>query len=407
MANNGAMGELIVEGTTDSRYAAVADAFRSMAPEVGRGGAAFCASVRGEVVVDLWAGQAGPDRPWTQDTAAALFSATKGMVAACIALLHDRGRLDVDEPVATYWPEFAAAGKERLTVRQVLSHTCGLTEVPDYLDVMSLDGGGHGDYEEIRRRLAASAPQWEPGTAVGYHVMTYGYLAGAIVERVDGRSLARFFAEELAGPLGLDLQIGASDALLARKSMTLEADPLPDDDLGAAFGVLLAAARDESTLIGRACIARDGVGILDRLADLGNNAAMLRAATEGGVGSGDGIGTARGLAAFYGHLVDPEPNDATPSAATLESLNRIQLMAPDAILGIPNAFGVGFGRMLSATTVGPSVDSFGHGGAGGQVGFGDPEHQVGIGFTRSHLSFTSPLAAGLVAALYEAMAAAA
>jgi CubicO group peptidase (beta-lactamase class C family) len=389
-----------VQGWAGSQFEPVREAFQSLSPEVGRGGAAFCASVRGEMVVDLWCGQAEAGRPWERDTAAALFSSTKGMTAACIALLHDRGELDVDEPVARCWPDFAAEGKGELTIRQVLSHTCGITEVPGYLDLMGLDGSGHDDHEEIRRRLAASTPQWEPGAAVGYHVMTYGYLAGAIVELVDGRPLARFFEEELAGPLGLDLQIGASDELLARKSTTLGADPLPEDGMGPAFEVLLAAARDESTLVGRACIARDGVGVLDVLDALGNNATMLREAASGGIGSGDGIGTARGLAAFYAHLVDPEPNDATPSAGTLESLNRIELMGLDAILGIPNAFGVGFGRTFHIAGLGASEGTFGHGGAGGQLGFGDPAHQVAVGFTRSHLSFTSPLATGLVAALY-------
>ncbi len=397
------MSDQVVEGWVDPRYEPVAEAFRSQSDEVGRGGASFCASVQGTVVADLWCGQAGDDRPWERDTAASLFSSTKGMTAACIALLHDRGQLDVDEPVATYWPEFAAEGKADLTVRQVLSHTCGITEIPDYLDLLGLDGTGHGEYEEIRRRIASATPQWEPGTGVGYHVMTYGYIAGAIIERVDGRPLSRFWDEELAGPLGLDLQIGASAELFARKSTTLELDPLPEDGMGPAFEVLLSAARDESTVIGRACIARDGVGVLDVLDVLGNNETMLRDATSGGVGSGDGIGTARGLADLYRHLVDPEPNDATPSAATLESLNRIELMDLDRVLGIPNAFSVGFGRMFSAAGMGPSEGTFGHGGAGGQLGFGDPELQVAVGFTRSHLSLTSPLAAGLITALYEAL----
>jgi CubicO group peptidase (beta-lactamase class C family) len=394
--------EHVIEGWVDPRYERVQATFRELSSEVGRGGAAFCASVGGTVVADLWCGQADADRPWAEDTAAALFSSTKGMTAACIALLHDRGQLDVDQPVASCWPEFAAAGKGALTVRQVLAHTCGLTEVPDYRDLMGLDGRGFAAYDEIRSRLAASTPQWEPGTGVGYHVMTYGYLAGAIIERVDGRSLARYWEEELAGPLELDLQVGASDERYARKSTTLEPDPLPEDGMGPAFEVLLAAARDESTIVGRACMARDGVGILDVLADLGNSREMLRDATTGGVGSGDGIGTARGLAHLYRHLVDPAPNDATPSTATLESMNRIELMGLDMALGIPNAFGVGFGRMFSAGPVGPSPATFGHGGAGGQLGLGDPEHEVAIGFTRSHLSLTSPLALGLITALYEA-----
>lgn len=388
-----------IQGTTEPQFAQVAEAFGALASEVGRGGAAFCATVRGQVVVDLWCGQADAERPWASDTAASLFSATKGMTAACIALLHDRGQLDVDLPVARYWPAFAAEGKGGLTVRQVLSHTCGLTEVPGYRDLMGLDGSGHADHGEIRRRLAAATPQWEPGTAVGYHVMTYGYLAGTILELVDGRPLGQFFEEELREPLDLEVGIGASDGELARKSVALEPDPLPDDDLGAAFGALLAAARDETTLIGRACIAQGGEGILDRLAELGNTPPMLRA----GVGSGDGVGTARGLATFYGHLVDPDGNDAVPGSETLRSLTRIELAGPDAILGVPNAFGVGFGRTFAVAHAGPSAATFGHGGAGGQVGFGDPEREVGVGFTRSHLSHTSALAAQLVTALYEAM----
>lgn len=403
------MAELTVDGSVEAGYEAVQAAFVAHAHEVGAGGASFCATVRGQVVADLWCGAAGEDRAWEPDTSAALFSSTKGMTAACIALLHDRGALDVDRPVATYWPDFAAAGKGELTIRQVLSHTCGLTEVPGYADLMGLDGTGHEAFAEIRARLAASAPQWEPGTGVGYHVMTYGYLAGAIIELVDGRPLARYFAEELAGPLGLDLQVGADAGMAARKSTTLDPDPLPQDGMGPAFEALLATARDEATVTGRACIARDGVGVLDRLADLGNNEDMLRLATEGGVGSGDGIGTARGLAALYRHLVDPAPSEATPSQETLESVTRTQLLGLDQVLGIPNAFGVGWGRAFSLANlnaaggaVGPSEGTYGHGGAGGQLGFGDPAHQIAIGFTRSHLSLTSPLAANLVAAVYAA-----
>jgi len=392
---------MTVEGWADPRYTAVADTFASLTDAVGRGGAAFCASVGGDVVVDLWCGEADRDRPWQSDTPASLFSATKGMTAACIALLHDRGQLDVDAPVSKYWPEFAAGGKELLTVRQVLSHTTGLTEVPGYRDLMDLDGNGHDNHEEIRRRIASSLPQWEAGTAVGYHVMTYGYIAGTLIELVDGRSLAQFFDDEFGQPLNLDLRIGASDEVLARKAVCLEPDPLPaDDPMTPLLEALLATARDESTIAGRACIARDGVGILDRLAQLGNDKRMLRA----GVGSGDGVGTARALAEFYGHLVNPR-SATGPSAATIASVNEIEFMGPDVVLGIPNAFGVGFGRTFALTFMGqsgPSEPSFGHGGAGGQIGFGDPVRQIGIGFARSHLAHISPLAGALILALYDA-----
>ncbi|HVU74444.1 MAG TPA: serine hydrolase domain-containing protein, partial [Mycobacteriales bacterium] len=284
-----------VHGFTAPGLERVAQLFGDGRDDLGRGGAAFCVSHGGEVVVDVWCGDAAPDRPWGGDTVSAVFSVTKGLVATCLALLHDRGLLDPDEQVGTYWPGFSTD----VTVRKMLSHQAGLIEVPGWSDLLRLDGTGWDRLPEIRRRLARAAPAWAPGSMHGYHVMTFGWLAGTLVELISGRPLARFFDEELAGPLGLDLRIGAPDAVVPRMATLLEPTRVPGP-VGDAVEALLAVARDPQTLAGRACIAQDGGGCLDHLAVMGGSLVALRA----GGGFGDGVGNARSVSAFYAAVLD-------------------------------------------------------------------------------------------------------
>ncbi|MEX5633120.1 serine hydrolase domain-containing protein [Parafrankia sp. FMc2] len=168
-------------------------------------GASVAVHIDGEPVVDIWGGYADDARttPWQRDTIVNVWSTTKTMTALCALILADRGLLDLDAPVARYWPEFAAAGKENLLVRHVVSHTAGLPTLYGRRTIADLY-----DWQAVTERLAAQAPEWEPGTAAGYHSITQGYLVGEVVRRVTGRTLGTFFAEEVAGPLGLDFHIG-------------------------------------------------------------------------------------------------------------------------------------------------------------------------------------------------------
>ncbi|GAD86790.1 beta-lactamase family protein [Nocardia asteroides NBRC 15531] len=214
-------------GFCRDEFAAVRAAFDEQLDSGAELGAALCVTVDGDPVLDLWGGyaDAGKTTPWAADTLVNVFSVTKTMTALCALLLVDRGELDLDARVAAYWPEFAANGKESIQVRHLLSHTSGVSgwekpiELPDIYDT-----------EAAAARLATQAPWWEPGTASGYHAINYGHLIGELVRRITGRSLGRFFAEELAGPLGADFHIGTGPEH-ADRIATLIPPELPEFDL--------------------------------------------------------------------------------------------------------------------------------------------------------------------------------
>lgn len=203
------MSQSMSEGFAHDRFAAVRDVFEANFAGGEELGASFCATVEGETVVDLWGGFADEARvrPWRCDTIVNVYSTTKTMTALTALLLADRGELDVAAPVARYWPEFAAAGKERITVAQLMSHSAGLCGWhPPTGD------GDFYDWEKVTSMLAAQAPLWEPGTASGYHVYTFGFLIGEVVRRITGRSLGTVFRDEIAQPLGADFWIGLPDS---------------------------------------------------------------------------------------------------------------------------------------------------------------------------------------------------
>src|SRR3954447_642232 len=198
-----------VEGHVEPGFEGVKDAFAANFGQHGEVGAAFALHVGGKKVVDLWGGTAdvASARPYTEDSLQLVFSTTKGATAMCANLLAERGELDIDAPVATYWPEFAQAGKENIPVRWLLSHKAGPPTVDAKLTADEVFA-----WDPIIHALEAQAPDWEPGTAHGYHAVTYGYLVGEVVRRVSGKSLGTFFHEEFAEPLGLEFWIGLPDA---------------------------------------------------------------------------------------------------------------------------------------------------------------------------------------------------
>src|SRR5215813_8245269 len=191
-----------IQGSYDELFTAVPNVLAGLLDQ-GDTGASVAVFVDGEPVVDVWAGFADADRtiPWQRDTITNVFSVTKTMTALCALILADRGELELAAPVCRYWPEFAVAGKEKVLVRHLLSHTAGL---PDW------DGPIEDLYNwsAATARLAAQAPQWEPGSTAGYHSLTQGFLVGEVVRRITGRSLGDFFALEVARPLGADFHIG-------------------------------------------------------------------------------------------------------------------------------------------------------------------------------------------------------
>lgn len=379
------MSEIPVEGRCDPRFDVVRELFeRSFAH--GEVGAAVCFTLDGEPVVDLWGGHVDEERtrPWRRDTLVNTYSTTKGMTALCAHILVDEGRLDVDAPVARYWPEFDQAGKARITVRQLLNHSAGVTGVRKELPAETLY-----DWDAMVSALAAEAPWWEPGTRHGYHAMTFGFLVGEVVRRVSGQSVGSFFRERVAEPLGADYHIGLPEALEARTADLIGGfAQLGKRDGGTARpkgdapeNPLLAFVRDmfdPKTLAGAAFNN-------PRLRSGSANSRAWRAAE---IPAANGHGTAAALARIYGALACGGEGAGVRllRRETLETAIQEEVFGPDAVLGgLPMRFAQGFMLSHDLIRLGPNPRAFGHAGAGGSIGFADPDARVGFGFTMNRM----------------------
>ena len=356
-------------GYVASGFEPVAEAFEENFASRGEIGASFCAYVGGERVADIWAGAAAPGRPWSEDTLAPVFSVTKGAAALCAQVLADRGRLDVEAPVADYWPEFAARGKGRVLVRHVLSHTAGLPSFPRYWDLVSFDGAaGWRRAGEIAARLADAPLVWEPGTRVGYHSITFGWLVGELVRRIDGRTLGSFFAEEAAGPLGLDFWIGLPDEQRGRVAV-LHHDPAPEFDL-------MAAIEGPGNPAGEALF----IGPQGRPpVDMGNDP-VFWAAEQPAV---NGVADARSVARMYAMLAGGGELDGVRivSEESITAHSAEQARGTDAVFGGVSRVALGYGRpMPGGMSFGPNDEAFGMQGLGGALGYADPKAEVGFGY---------------------------
>ncbi|MBT2394232.1 beta-lactamase family protein [Streptomyces sp. ISL-1] len=359
-----------VQGTVVPGFEPVRHAFVRNFEQRGERGAALAVYRDGRKVVDLWAGTRGVDghEPWAVDTAQIVRSATKGVAAAVVLLLHQRGQIDLDGPVGTYWPEFKAAGKERVVVRQLLSHRAGLPVLDRPLTPAEAADGTTGP-----ARIAAQRPVWEPGTDHGYHAQTYSWLLGELVRRVTGRTIGRWVAEEIARPLGLDFWIGLPDDEARRVGRIGPVEePAAPDGGGLKLRPKRAvseAYRDPESLTRRA------FGAIDPAPD--ENDPAFRAAE---LPASNGISTARALARFYASTigaVDGGPRLFAPATLTLARTE--ESAGPDRVLVVPTRFGLGF--MLhgaAAPLLGPG--SFGHPGRGGSLGFADPESGIAFAY---------------------------
>lgn len=376
---------------------------RERRADLGDGGGAFCAFVDGECVVDIWAGSAGPDRPWERDTRAVIMSSTKGMTTLCAHLLEDRGELDLESPVVRYWPEFGCLGKEPTTVRQLLSHQVGAIGVPGSDDILSWDGRGWDDAVAIAAAVAAGAPAWEPGTRHGYHGVTFGWLVGELVRRLTGTSLGSFFDAEVARRLDVACSIGTPSSELGSVATVMEFPVKPGQE-SALRQVDPESKSGRSVLAGaHGSLFADELG-QPRFAGFMNTPAVLRAE----IGALGATATARGLARVYAALATGEE---LVSRASVERFGTEQVCGRDAVMGVPTRWAVGYSLEPPALVPGvppmhgPNDGAFGHMGAGGQVGFADPTSRVGCGFVRNHLENQSlPLmGACLVDVLYSCL----
>ncbi len=354
-----------VHGSVAPGFEPVAEVFEQNFRERGELGAAFAAYRDGELVVDLWGGRAEPGvdgRPWERDTLQLIFSGTKALVATCVLLLIERGRLALEDPVCAHWPAFAANGKQAVTVAELMSHRARMPGVAAPLKEDDLTDG-----PRLAELLAAQAQETDPRAAAMYHPLTYGWLAGELVRQVDGRSVGRFFAEEIAAPLGLDLWIGLPQELEPRVT-TLVTD--------ATWGMLLdAESLERDELLRR--VWRNPPIFGD--AELPWNRPAFHAAEIPGANA---IGTARSVARLYGCLARGGELDGVRLLApeTLELGRRELSRFVDAGTDEQQAFGVGYELQIERMVLGPVPEAFGHTGAGGSIHAAWPEQRVGLSY---------------------------
>lgn len=364
-----------VSGSCDPKFAPVRDAFHANFSDRGELGAAVAVYAEGRLVVDLWGGVANhvTQAPWQHDTLTLIFSATKGATALCAHVLAARGLLDLEAPVARYWPEFAAAGKEHLPVSLLLNHQSGLAAIERPLSPETIFDPGL-----LADTLAQQAPAWSPGTAHGYHAMTFGWLLGELVRRITGQSIGRFFRDAIGDPLGLDFWIGLPGQFESRMSRLRMAPPARRPSR------LLTAMFQRDSLSSRAFLNPRSM----MMPGQANSPEIHR--TE--IPSANGITDARSLARLYAILAEGGrlgPVELV-DGETLQRLARAESEGDDLVLLAPTRFTAGFmkttdNRPDSSLLLGPNPQAFGHPGAGGCFGMADPQAGVAIAYVMNQL----------------------
>ncbi|MGV9989293.1 serine hydrolase domain-containing protein [Streptomyces sp. NPDC003374] len=381
-----------VHGHCDTRFAAVRTAFEENFRQRDELGAAVTVTVDGATVVDLWGGwaDAARTRPWERDTVVNVWSTTKGPTALCAHILADRGLLDLDAPVAAYWPEFAAAGKEKVLVRHLLSHRAGLAGLRRPHSLADLH-----DWDLTCARLAATEPWWEPGTRSGYHALTYGFLVGEVVRRVSGLRPGAFLEREVTGPLGIDFTVGLPAKEAGRAAELVHQQAGVTGEQGAAFSQLPPAAI--------AALTNPLAGAAEA------NTPEWRAAE---IPAANGHGTARAVAALYGVLAGRGSSDGRRvlSAEAAERVREGQGACRDLVLGagLRHETEIGLGLWLSGPngSYGPNPRAFGHDGFGGSCGLADPEAGVSLGYVMNRMGphiADDPRKMALIEAVYGAL----
>jgi len=374
-----------VSGRCDPPFEAVRQAFEDNFAERGEVGAAVCVIRGGETVVDLVGGWADGERtrPWAPDTIAGFYSAGKGLLALLLLRLVDAGLVGLDDPIASVWPEFAAAGKEGATIRHALSHRAGLPAIRERLTDEDLF-----DWSRMTAALATAEPWWPPGERAVYHTNTYGHLVGELVRRVGG-SMPGDALRELAEPLDADVWFGVPAAEQQRCADVVWAPThvLPAFDFDTLSGDQLLNALSYANPPGYSSL-----GLM--------NTTRWRSIP---LGSTAGHGSASGLARVYAALAVP---DRLLSADLLREATTVQVSGPCPILGDDFTCGLGFTPTTARRPLGPNPRSFGHFGTGGALGFTDPDEVIGFGYVMNHVvpRWQSSRNRALIDAVYSSIA---
>ncbi|MDA5194402.1 serine hydrolase domain-containing protein [Govanella unica] len=350
---------ILIHGTCDPAFAGLRETLRDNFATRGEVGAAVAVYHHGRLVADLWGGIADPQSatPWDRDSIVCMMSVGKGMAALCLYRLIDRGAVDLDAPVACYWPDFAQNGKDGITIRMLLGGKAGLV----YAD--AAPAGSAFNWDVMCQALAVQKPEWEPGTQGAYHSMTAGILFGEIIRRVDGRTVDVFFQEEIAGPLGVDFQFGLDDTDIERVATII---PNPQS-------VTLNAINDSTSKLGRAW------RIMPSKADFFNTDSFRR----GVFPSANGHGNARAVARVFAALGNGGSLDGYHllSPALIDILRSLSWEGDCGLLDRRFRYGHGFFLSNELAPFGSNPRAFGHPGVGGAIGFSDPE--AGLAFSYS------------------------
>jgi CubicO group peptidase (beta-lactamase class C family) len=377
------MSEAQAGGRWDPRFRAVRDAFQENFSDRGELGAAVSVIVDGHLVAELSGGWREPGRTWNADTLVNVFSVGKGVLATCLARLMGQGLLDPDALVSAYWPEFAVAGKAAVTVRELLSHQAGLPALR-----APLAPGSMLDWHFITDALAAEEPWWPPGTGHGYHVNTFGFLGGELLRRITGMMPGEFLRREITGPLSADLHIGLTPADFGRVAEFRWPDvptaAVPADQRVPGTQMALNAYFNPPDF--------SGAGVV--------NTAAWRSAQ---IPSANAHATATGIARLYAPLAGG--GGTIVDASALAAATRQQVYGDDLVLRRPSRFGLGYQLTHPEREFGPGPACFGHFGAGGSVGFCDPDARLAFGYVTNQMGprWRNPRNRALIDACYSCL----
>jgi CubicO group peptidase (beta-lactamase class C family) len=353
-----------VQGTCQDRFAAVKSQFEANFASDADVGASVAIMIDGVLVVDLWGGTAtfdgGVEKPWERDTIINVWSTTKTMTALSALVLHDRGEIDVDAPVATYWPEFAANGKEGVLVRHLMSHSAGLSGWQEPIAMEDLY-----DWEKATSLLAAQAPWWEPGTQSGYHAITQGYLVGEVVRRASGLSVGEFFAKEIAGPLGADFFIGTPAEADDRVAHVIPPPPLSIDGI------------DPDSIMARTFANPP----MDAAASMTIPWRRAEIPAAGGHGNARSVATAQAVVSHGGELNGVK----LLSQSTIDRIFDVQTYGQDLILPMVAKLGIGYGLTSAELPLGPNPRTCFWGGWGGSLAINDLDARMTFSYVMNKM----------------------
>ena len=352
-----------IHGECDPQFSKVKETFEKLYQEDREIGSCFAVYKNGNPLVELWGGFQDKDKtkPWQKDNLVTVYSTTKGVAAFCIALAMEKGLLKYEEKVSTYWPEFASNGKEDITVGMLMSHQAGICS-PETRNV-----DDYYNQNLMAEKLAGMTPIWEPGTASGYHSMTFGWLTSELILRVTGKSLGTFFREEVGDQHEIDFFIGLPESEDHRVAELVPFEIVRNENSEQQKIELTEAQKSQ----------RNSAGTLD----IQNTKAWRQAE----IPSANGQGNARGLAKFYSLIVPEDNSIKLLKDDTVNQMTTMQIEGRDLVLAVQVRWGVGFILNKHKVIYGPVESAFGHSGYGGSCAFGDPENKIGISYVMNRM----------------------